>query len=144
MKSLSSLAAHGAIALAAAAAIGSSTQAAAAQVTWYVTGHMQPALNGTPADLMALAPAGAVFNASFSFDSASANNPLFFTSTRTDFVTNSALGATALDVNGNHFASSGTSRIIEQADFNGESVTLNGASSAAPFPATTSWARWTC
>lgn len=29
-------------------------------------------------------------------------------------------------MNGNHITSSGSSRIIEQADFNGESVTLNG------------------
>lgn len=134
MKSFSSPTAHCAVALAAAAALCSSMPAAAAQVTWYVTGHMQPALAGTPADLMALAPAGAAFSASFSFDADSASHPIYFTSSRTDFVTNSALGASALDVSGNHFASSASSRIIEQADFNGESVTLNGGAVSGPVP----------
>ena len=114
------------LSLAAATAAVAAGPAAATQVTWYVTGHMKAALPGTPAELMALAPAGALFTASFSFDSASASHPLFFTSARTDFLTNSALGATTMDVNGNHYESSASSRIIEQADFNGESVYLNG------------------
>jgi hypothetical protein len=122
-------------ALLAAAAISASVPAAAVQVTWYVTGHMAAALPGTPADLLALAPVGAVFTASFSFDSAMASHPIYQFDGRTDFVTSSALGATALDVNGNHFSSSGSSRIIEQATFNGESVDLNGGTVAGPSPA---------
>lgn len=117
---------------AAVATLSAVSSAQAVQVTWYVTGHMQAALPGTPAALLTLAPVGALFTASFSFDSASASSPLFFTSTRTDFVTTSALGATSLDVNGNHYSSSGSSRIIEQADFNGESVTLNGGAVSGP------------
>jgi hypothetical protein len=131
MKTLTALS----TALLTAASISASAPAAAVQVTWYVTGHMAAALPGTPADLLALAPEGAVFTASFSFDSAMAANPLYFTSSRTDFVTSSALGAAALDVNGSHFSSSGSSRIIEQADFNGESVDLNGGAVTGPSPA---------
>ena len=116
------------------ATLGTSLPAAAVQVTWYVTGHMNAALAGTPADLVALAPVGVAFNASFSFDTASASNPRYFTSTRTDFVTSNALGATALDVNGLHFSSSGSSTIIEEADFNGSSVTLNGGAVTGPSP----------
>jgi hypothetical protein len=122
-------------ALACAGALATTLPAQATQVTWYVTGHMNAALPGTPADLMALAPEGAVYFASFSFDSASASSPLYFTSTRTDFRTTNALGATSMDVNGAHFSSSGSSTIIEQADFNGESVTLNGGAVSGPAPA---------
>lgn len=104
----------------------------AVQVTWYVTGHMLPALPGTPTDLMTLAPNGALFTASFSFDSAS--GPLVFDSTRTDFVTTNALAATAIDVAGSHFGSAGSSRIIEYADANGEQLILNGGSVAGPKP----------
>ena len=129
MKLLPALAA----ALLAAGATALTTASHAAQVTWYVTGHMKAALPGTPGDLMALAPEGAVFAASFSFDSAS--GPIYFNSGRTDFVTNNALGATSLGVNGNAFGSSASSRIIEQADFNGESFTLNGGAVTGPTPA---------
>jgi hypothetical protein len=123
------------LAAAALAALGTLTASAqAVQVTWYVTGHMQAALPGTPADLLALLPEGAAFNASFSFDSASASNPLYFTSSRTDFVTSSALAQTTLDIGDLHFESNGSSRIIEQADFNGESVTLNGGATTGPVP----------
>ncbi len=114
------------LSLATAAAAVVAGPAAAGQVTWYVTGHMNAALPGTPAELLALAPVGAEFMASFSFDSAIASNPVYFGSNRTDFVSNGALAATTIDVNGNHYGSSGSSRIIEQADFNGESVYLNG------------------
>lgn len=120
------------MAIAAATTLLTAASAQAVPVTWYVTGHMQAALPGTPAALLTLAPVGTVFTASFSFDSASASSPLYFTSTRTDFVTNTALGATVLDVNGNHYSSSGSSRIIEEADFNGESITLNGGAVAGP------------
>jgi hypothetical protein len=95
---------------------------------------MQAALPGTPADLLALLPVGAAFNASFSFDTASASHPIYFTSERTDFVTSSTLGQTSLDLAGTHFASTGSSRIIEQADFNGQSVTLNGGATTGPVP----------
>ena len=121
-------------AVACATALFVTLPAQATQVTWYVTGHMNAALPGTPADLMALAPVGAAYTASFSFDSASANTPVYFTSTRTDFRTTNAFGATAMDVNGAHFSSSGTSTIIEQADFNGESVILNGGAVSGPVP----------
>lgn len=63
----------------AAAVLAAPSPAAAVQVTWYVTGHMAAALPGTPAALLAVAPVGAVFTASFSFDSASAGNPIYFT-----------------------------------------------------------------
>ena len=120
------------VAAAASATVCAVGSAQAVQVTWYVTGHMKAALPGTPAALLTLAPVGAVFSASFSFDSASATSPIYFTSTRTDFVTSSALASTSLDVNGNHYSSSASSRIIEQADFNGESITLNGGAVAGP------------
>jgi len=112
-----------------------SAPAHAVSVTWYVQGHMNPLMAGTPADLAGLAPAGAIFQASFTFDTAIASSPIsMIPGQRTDYVSNAAQGGTALDVAGHHFASSG-SRFIEYADFNGEQLTLNGGAVSGAVPA---------
>ncbi len=115
---------------------GAALPAGAVQVTWYVTGHMEAAMPGTPADLMALAPAGAVFTASYSFDTASASSPIYFTSDVWRYVTSNGLGGATMDVAGNHIQSTaGISTIIEEASANGEQLTLNaGTVSGAAVP----------
>ncbi|WP_422016329.1 PEP-CTERM sorting domain-containing protein [Roseateles sp.] len=120
-------------------ALALSAPASATVVTWYVQGHMNALLAGTPADLGSLAPVGAIFQASFTFDTAIASNPISIISgARTDYVSNASQGSTSLDVAGNHFAGTG-SRIIEYADFNGEQLTLNGGTVAGPVPSAYDW-----
>lgn len=121
-------------------ALALSAPASATTVTWYVQGHMNALLAGTPADLGALAPVGSVFQASFTFDTAISTSPIAIISgVRTDYVSNATQGSTSLDVAGHHFAGSG-SRIIEYADFNGEQLTLNGGAVAGPTPSGYDWA----
>lgn len=116
-------------------ALGLSAPAGAASVTWYVQGHMNDLIAGTPADLASLAPVGAVFQASFTFDTAIASNPIaIIANQRVDYVSNASQGSTSLDVAGHHFSGSG-SRIIEEATFNGEQLTLNGGAVSGPVPA---------
>jgi hypothetical protein len=113
--------------------------AAAAQVTWYVEGHFKATDASTPADLAALLPGGAAFHASFSFDSAIASHPVYFTSESTDFISNAPLAMATLDVNGLHFASLNGTRILEDATDNGEQLTLNGGAVSGPVPSAYSY-----
>jgi len=109
-------------------------------VTWYLQGSFTATDASTPADIAALVPGGALFQASFSFDSAIVNNPILFNSAEYYYTDHSALGQTSLDVNGQHYASSGNSNIIEYADYNGEQLTLNGGAVTGPVPSAYTWA----
>ncbi|MEO6278662.1 PEP-CTERM sorting domain-containing protein [Roseateles sp.] len=120
-------------------ALALSAPASAVEVTWYVQGHMDPVMAGTPADLTALVPVGAVFQASFTFDTVISSNPIAIISgVRTDYISNATQGSTSLDVAGLHFGATG-SRIEEYADYNGQQLTLNGGAVAGPVPAGYAW-----
>ena len=124
------------LALMGAAMLGMAAPAGATQVTWYVQGHFNATDPNTPADLAALVPGGASFQASYTFDTSIATSPVAFISGVEYFYTTStALGGLAtLDVAGSHFNSSKSVNIIEYADGNGEQLTLNaGAGVQGPF-----------
>ena len=110
--------------------------AGASQVTWYVEGHFDPTDASTTPEVAGLVPGGAPFQASFSFDTSVASNPTAFISDVEYFYTTSPAlgGSAALDVAGNHFASSSNVNIIEYADGSGEQLTLNaGQGVTGPF-----------
>ena len=120
-------------------ALAASAPASAVTVTWYVQGHMNAVTPDTPADLGSLAPAGAVFEGSFTFDTVISSSPIaIINGQRTDYVSNAAQGSTSLDVAGHHFGNTG-SRIIEYADWNGQQLTLNGGAVTGPVPSAYNW-----
>lgn len=121
------------IALAGLALAGVNMPVAAVQVTWYVTGHMTAALPDTPADLLVLAPVGAAFNSSFSFDTASMTSPYLFNNEQWRYITSNGLGGATMDVAGHHLASvAGVTSIIEDATDNGQQLSLNAGAVSGP------------